>query len=211
MTKTVLCLEEALADFDVIFDKMAENLCDVSGSLGLMRLTTKPARFQSKLTGVMMCKHMDVGIFVGPSEALDRTLAAMGKLLLLLRVSGDRQPCIACANDHKTNARLRPRQRPQPRCRSPRRRTAACSTQSASLPSCPPPAAPQTHQTALPSSWRSSPPLHSNTFFGVAMGVVSLLYHTRAASPSARRSTLSAAMIMYSSIAAAYLARLTTC
>ena len=48
-----------------------------------MRMMTEPAAFQSKLTGVMMCKLMDDGILFGPNEALDRTLAAMGKLLLL--------------------------------------------------------------------------------------------------------------------------------
>ena len=30
-----------------------------------------------------MCKHMDDGVLVGPDEALDRTLTAMGKILLL--------------------------------------------------------------------------------------------------------------------------------
>ena len=44
---------------------------------------SEPAAFQSKLTGVMMCKHMDDGVLVGPDEALDRTLTAMGKILLL--------------------------------------------------------------------------------------------------------------------------------
>ena len=66
---------------------MAEKLIGESGSLGLERLTTEPAAFQSKLTIVMMCKHIDDGILVGPSEALDRTLAAMGKLLLLKKTS----------------------------------------------------------------------------------------------------------------------------
>ena len=83
MTKAVYGLEEALADFDEHFVKVAEKLMDECGSLGLVRLTTEPAAFQSKLTGVMMCKHMDDGISVGPNEAPDRTLAAMGKLLLL--------------------------------------------------------------------------------------------------------------------------------
>ena len=44
---------------------------------------SEPATFQSKLTGVMMCKHMDDGVLVGPDEALDRTSAAMGKILVL--------------------------------------------------------------------------------------------------------------------------------
>ena len=48
-----------------------------------MRLTTEHGRFQSKRTRVMTCKPIDDGIMVGPSEALDTTLAAMGKLLLL--------------------------------------------------------------------------------------------------------------------------------
>ena len=30
-----------------------------------------------------MCKHMDDGVLVGHDEALDRTLTAMGKMLLL--------------------------------------------------------------------------------------------------------------------------------
>ena len=30
-----------------------------------------------------MCKHMDDGVLVGPDEALDRTLTAMGKILVL--------------------------------------------------------------------------------------------------------------------------------
>ena len=45
-------------------------------------------------------------------------------------MSGDTQPCIACASDRKTNARLHPRQKSQTNCRSSwcsrRRRTAAC-------------------------------------------------------------------------------------
>ena len=52
---------------------MAEDLCDESGSLSMVRLTTEPAAFHSKLTSVMMCKHMDDVVLVGPDEALDRT------------------------------------------------------------------------------------------------------------------------------------------
>ena len=83
MTKAVYGPEEALANFDDHCGKEAEKLTDESGSLGLVRLTTEHGRCQSKLTGVMMCRPMDDGIMVGPSEALDTTLAAMGKLLLL--------------------------------------------------------------------------------------------------------------------------------
>ena len=79
MTKTVCGLEEAPADFDEHFGKVAEDLCDESGSLCLARLTLEPAAFDSKLTCVMM----DDGVLVGPDEALDRTLTAMGKSLLL--------------------------------------------------------------------------------------------------------------------------------
>ena len=50
-------------------------------SLGLERLTTEPAAFRSKLTGVMMCKHMDDGVVVGESKTLDRTLTAMSRHL----------------------------------------------------------------------------------------------------------------------------------
>ena len=59
VTKTVYGLEEAPADFDEHFGKMAEALCDESGSLCLARLTSDPAAFHSRLTNVMMCKHMD--------------------------------------------------------------------------------------------------------------------------------------------------------
>ena len=83
MTKTVYGLEEAPADFDEHFGKVAEDLCDESGSLCLERLTSEPATCHSKLTSVMMCKHMDDGVLVGPDEALDRTSTAMGKILLL--------------------------------------------------------------------------------------------------------------------------------
>ena len=83
MTKTVYGSEEAPADFDEHFGKVAEDLCDESGSLCLARLTAEPAAFHSKLTSVMMCKHMDDGVLVGPDEALDRTLIAVGKILLL--------------------------------------------------------------------------------------------------------------------------------
>ena len=83
MTKAVCGLEEVPADFDEHFGKVAEDLCDESGFLGLVRLTSEPAAFHSKLTGVMMCKHMDDGVLAGPDEALDRTLTAVGKILLL--------------------------------------------------------------------------------------------------------------------------------
>ena len=53
------------------------------GSLCLTRLMSELVAFHSKLTGVMMCKHMDDGVLVGPDEALDRTLTATGKVLLL--------------------------------------------------------------------------------------------------------------------------------
>ena len=49
----------------------------------LTRLTSEPAAFHSKLRSVMMCKHVDDGVLVGHDEALDRTLTAMGKILLL--------------------------------------------------------------------------------------------------------------------------------
>ena len=42
-------------------------------SLCLTRLMSEPAALQSKLTGVMMCKHMDDGVLVGPDEAQLRT------------------------------------------------------------------------------------------------------------------------------------------
>ena len=60
---------------------MVDDLCDESGSLCLARQSL--LHFTQKLTIVMMCKHMDDGVLVGPDEALDRTLAAMGKILLL--------------------------------------------------------------------------------------------------------------------------------
>ena len=83
MTKTVYGLEEAPADFDEHFGEESQDLCDEFGSLCLTRPVSEPAAFQSKLTGVMMCKHMDDGVLVGPDGALDRTLTAMGKILLL--------------------------------------------------------------------------------------------------------------------------------
>ena len=83
MTKTVFGLEEAPADFDEHFGKVSEDLYDECGSLCLTRLMSEPATCQSKLTGVMMCKHMDDGVLLGPNEALDRTLTALGKILLL--------------------------------------------------------------------------------------------------------------------------------
>ena len=81
MTKSVYGLEEAPADFDEHFGNVAESMCDDFGSLGLERLTTEPAAFRSKLTGVMMCKYMDDGVVVGESKTLDRTLTAMSRHL----------------------------------------------------------------------------------------------------------------------------------
>ena len=83
MTKTVYDLDEAPADFDEHFGKVSKDLCDERGSLCLTRLMSEPATLQSKLTGVMMCKHMDDGVLVCPNDALDTTLTAMGKILLL--------------------------------------------------------------------------------------------------------------------------------
>ena len=83
MTKSVYGLEEALADFDEQFGNVAKSLCDDFGSLVLERLTTEPAAFRSKLTSVMMCKHMDDGVVVGQSKTLDRTLTAMSRHLLM--------------------------------------------------------------------------------------------------------------------------------
>ena len=79
MTKTVYGLEEAPADFDEHFCEVSEDLCDEFGSLCLTRLTFEPAAFHSKLTSVMMCKHMDDGLLVGPDEALDRTFDCHGQ------------------------------------------------------------------------------------------------------------------------------------
>ena len=61
MTETVHGLEEAPADFDEHFGKVAEDLCDESGFLSLVRLMSEPATFRSKLKSFMMCKHMDDG------------------------------------------------------------------------------------------------------------------------------------------------------
>ena len=83
MTKSVYGLEEAPADFDEHFGTVTESLRDDFGSLCLERLTTEPAAFRSKLTGVMMCKHMDDGVVVGESKTLDRTMTAMSKHLLM--------------------------------------------------------------------------------------------------------------------------------
>ena len=83
MTKTVYGLEDAQADFDEHFGTVAENLCDEAGPLNLERLTAETAAFWSKLFGERMCTYMDDGVLVGPDEALDRTLAAIAKLLLL--------------------------------------------------------------------------------------------------------------------------------
>ena len=83
MSKTLNGLVEAPADFDEHFGNVSEDLCDEFGSLCLTRLTSEPAAFHSKLTSVMMCKHTDDGVLVGPNEALDRTLTAMGKVLQL--------------------------------------------------------------------------------------------------------------------------------
>ena len=79
MTKSVCGLEEAPADFDEYFGTVTESLCDDFGSLGLERLMIELAAFRSKLTGVMMCKHMDDGVVVGESK----TLTAMSKHLLM--------------------------------------------------------------------------------------------------------------------------------
>ena len=54
------------------FGKVSDDLCDEFGSLFLTRLMSEPAAIQSKITGVMMCKHMDDGVLDGPDEALDR-------------------------------------------------------------------------------------------------------------------------------------------
>ena len=83
ITNSVFGLEEAPADFDEHFGNVAESLCDDFGSLGLERPTTEPAAFRSKLTGVMMCKHMGDGVVVGKSKTLDRTLTAMSRHLLM--------------------------------------------------------------------------------------------------------------------------------
>ena len=45
MTETVYGLEEAPTDFDEHFGKVAQDLCDESGSLNLVRLTLS---FQTK-------------------------------------------------------------------------------------------------------------------------------------------------------------------
>ena len=66
--------KEAPADFDELFGKVCGDLCDECGSLCLMRLTSEPAAFHSKLTSAMMYKHMDDGVLVGPDEALDKIL-----------------------------------------------------------------------------------------------------------------------------------------
>ena len=83
MTETVYGLEEALADFDEHFGNVSEDLCDEFGSLCLTRLTSEPAATHSKLTSVMMSKHMDDGVLVCHGEALDRTLTAIGAILML--------------------------------------------------------------------------------------------------------------------------------
>ena len=43
--------------------------CDECGSFCLRKLMPELATFQSKLTGGMMCEHMDDGVLVGPNEA----------------------------------------------------------------------------------------------------------------------------------------------
>ena len=84
MTKAVCGLVDAQADFDEHVGKVGVNLSDKFGSLGLVRLMTGSATFQSKLSGAMMLeKQMADGILFGPSKVMDTTLAAMGKLLLL--------------------------------------------------------------------------------------------------------------------------------
>ena len=55
MTKAVCGLVHAPADFDEHFGKVAANLSDEFGTLGLVGLMTESAAFQSKLTGAMMC------------------------------------------------------------------------------------------------------------------------------------------------------------
>ena len=82
MANTVYCLEEAPVDFDEHFGKVSEDLCGEFGSLCLTRLDVRACCISIKAHGVMMCKHMDDGVLVGPDEALDRTLTAMGKILL---------------------------------------------------------------------------------------------------------------------------------
>ena len=49
------------------------------GTLGLVELMTESTAFQSKLTGAndVWGKHMNDGIFIGPSEAMDRSLVPM--------------------------------------------------------------------------------------------------------------------------------------
>ena len=75
-------LEEAPAVTNTS-ETVTASLCDDFGSLCLERLTTEPAAFRFKLTGVMMCKHMDDGVVVGESKTLDRTMTAMSKHLLM--------------------------------------------------------------------------------------------------------------------------------
>ena len=69
----------APADFDEHFGKVVVNSSDEFGSLGLVRLMTGSAAYQSKLSGAMMCgeNHMNDDIWVGPSEAMDRSLVPM--------------------------------------------------------------------------------------------------------------------------------------
>ena len=77
--KAVCGLVDAPADFDEHFGKVGVNLSDKFRSLGLGRLMTGLAAFQSKLSDVMMWeKQMDDGILVGPSNARDTTLATVG-------------------------------------------------------------------------------------------------------------------------------------
>ena len=54
MIKAVCGLVDAPADFDEHFGKVGVNLSDKCGSLGLARLMTLSAAFQSKLSGAMM-------------------------------------------------------------------------------------------------------------------------------------------------------------
>ena len=68
-------LVDAPADFDEHFDKVGVNLSDKFRSLGLVRLMTGSAAFQSKLSGALMLENqMADDILVGPSKAMDRSL-----------------------------------------------------------------------------------------------------------------------------------------
>ena len=49
--------------------------------VNLVRSTTEPAAFWSKLSGVLTCKHMDDGALVGPDDLTDPTTATTVALL----------------------------------------------------------------------------------------------------------------------------------